>query len=80
MALSAWAAPAHHHVLRSQCQKHETALAASPCYTWGWPSRRCWRHWEPLCLPQLSLGNLTFLVKNDFKLCFSPAANVPMEQ
>lgn len=78
--LSAWAAPTHHHVLGSQCQKHETALATSSCYTWGWPLRRCWRHGEPLCLSQLSLGNPEFLVKTDFKLCFSPAANVPMEQ
>lgn len=32
----------------------------------GWPLQCCQRQAEPLCLPQMSLGNLAFLVKAHF--------------
>lgn len=34
----------------------------------GWPLQCCQRQAKPLCLPQISLGNLAFLVKAHF-LC-----------
>lgn len=72
------ATAAHHHVLESHCQEHETALITSPCYTWA-------GLWEAVLgreslFAPVVLRQPGFLVKTDFKLYFSLAANTPIEK